>query len=121
MKRNKWKTAFRTWYSHFKYQVMPFELSNTPASFQDYINKILIEKLNIFIIIYLYDILIYTKNPGQGHVEAVRWMLDILKKHKLFANLKKCRFHKDEVCFLGYIILAQEVKMEDEQIEAVKN
>ena len=68
---NKWKTAFRTQYGHFKYQVMPFGLSNAPASFQGYINKILAEKLDIFIIVYLNDILIYTEDPGQAHVNAV--------------------------------------------------
>ena len=51
---------------------MPFGLSNAPASFQSYINKILAEKLNIFVIVYLDDILIYTKDLGQGHVKAVR-------------------------------------------------
>ena len=63
--------AFKTWYSHFKYQVMPFGLSNAPATFQGYINKILAEKLDIFVFVYLDDILIYTKDPGQSHVEAV--------------------------------------------------
>ena len=100
---------------------MPFGLSNAPASFQGYINKILAEKLDIFVIVYLDDILIYTEDPGQGHVEAVRWVLDVLRRHGLFANLKKCRFHKDEVRFLGYIVSAQGVRMEDERIEAVKN
>ena len=61
---NKWKTAFRTWYGHLKYQVIPFKLSNAPASFRDYINKIVAEKLNVFVIVYLDDILIYTKNIG---------------------------------------------------------
>ena len=61
---DKWKTAFRTRYGHFKYQVMPFGLSNTPATFQGYVNKILAKKLDIFIIIYLDDILIYTKDLG---------------------------------------------------------
>ena len=69
---DEWKTAFRTRYSHFEYQVMPFGLSNAPASFQDYINKILAEKLDIFIIVYLDDIFIYTEDQAQGHVEAVR-------------------------------------------------
>ena len=68
---DKWKTAFRTQYGHFEYQVMPFGLSNVPASFQGYINKILFEKLDIFVIVYLEDILIYTEDPSQGHVEAV--------------------------------------------------
>ena len=66
------KTAFQTQYGHFEYQVMPFSLSNAPASFQGYVNKILAEKLDVFVIVYLDNILIYTKDAGQGHVEAVR-------------------------------------------------
>ena len=100
---------------------MPFGLSNTPASFQGYINKILAEKLNIFIIVYLDDIFIYTENQKRGHVEAVRWVLDILKKNGLFANLKKCRFYKDEVRFLGYVISSQGIQIEDERIKAVRS
>ena len=100
---------------------MPFGLSNAPASFQSYINKILAEKLYIFVIVYLDDIFIYIKDPGQGHVEVVRWVLDVLRKYGLFANLKKCQFHKDEICFLGYVVLAQGVRMEDKQIKTVKN
>ena len=68
---DKWKTAFRTRYGHFKYQVMSFGLFNTPASLKGYINKILIMKLNIFIILYLNDIFIYTKDISQAHVNAV--------------------------------------------------
>ena len=89
---DEWKTAFRTWYGHFEYQVIFFGLSNAPASFQGYVNKILAEKLNVFVIVYLDDILIYTENASQGHVEAVRWVLGELQKYGLFANLKKCRF-----------------------------
>ena len=100
---------------------MPFELSNASASFQGYINKILAKKLDIFVIVYLNDILIYTKDSGQGYIEAVKWVLDVIRRNRLFANLKKCQFHKDEVCFLGYIVSAQGVRMEDERIEAVKN
>ena len=59
---DEWKTAFRTWYSHFKYQVMFFRLSKEPASFQGYINKILAKKLDIFVIVYLDNILLYTKD-----------------------------------------------------------
>ena len=71
-KVDEWKTAFRTRYGHFKYQVMHFGLSNAPATFQGYVNKILAEKLDIFVIVYLDDILIYTEDPGQLYVEAVR-------------------------------------------------
>ena len=118
---DKWKTAFRTRYGHFEYQVMPFGLSNAPANIQGYVNKILAEKLDIFVIVYLDDILIYTEDPGQGHVYAVQLVSEVLKKHGLFANLKKCRFHQDEVRFLGYIVSAQGVQMEDERIQAVRN
>ncbi len=71
-KGDEWKTAFRTRYSHFEYQVMPFGLTNTPATFQRYINKILVKKLVVFVIVYLDDILIYTESGGKEHVQAVR-------------------------------------------------
>ena len=117
----KGKTAFRTRYGHFKYQVMFFGLSNASTSFQSYINKILAKKLDVFVIVYLNDILIYTKDAGQAHVNAVHRVLNELRKHSLFANLKKCCFHKDEVRFLGYVVSAQGVRKEEERIEAVKN
>ncbi len=87
---DEWKTTFRTRYGHFKYQVMFFGLSNAPASFQGYINKILAEKLDIYVVVYLDDILIYNKDPGQPHVNVVQWVLEQLQKHGLYANLKKC-------------------------------
>ena len=67
------------------------------------------------------DILIYTEEQGRGHVDDVRRVLDHLWKYGLYANLKKYWFHQDEVCFLGYIVLAQGIKIEYEQIEAVRN
>ena len=67
--------AFYTRYGYFEYQVMPFRLSNAPTSFQGYINKIFAEKLNIFVVMYLNDILIYTEDPGQPHIDAVQWLL----------------------------------------------
>ena len=99
---------------------MPFGLSNAPAIFQGYVNKILAEKLDIFVIVYLDDILIYTEDPGQPHVEAVRWVLDQLRKYLFFANLKKCCFHQDEVCFLGYVVSSNYISIEVERIEVVR-
>ncbi len=69
---DEWKTVFRTRYGHFEYRVMPFSLSNAPASFHSYINKILAKKLDIFVVVYLDDILFYTEGQGQPHVDAVR-------------------------------------------------
>ncbi len=68
---DEWKTAFRTRYGHFKYQVMLFGLINTLATFQGYINKILAKKLNVFVIVYFNDILIYNENKGEEHVLAI--------------------------------------------------
>ena len=105
--------AFQTRYSYFKYQLMLYRLFNAPASFHGYINKILAKKLDIFVIIYLNDIFIYNKNLGQDYVRTVRWVLNILKKHRLFINLKKCQFHKNKVYIWGYVVLAEKVRIED--------
>ncbi len=67
---------------------MAFGFSNAPASFKVYINKILADKLDIFVMVYLDDILIYIKDPGQLHVEVVQWVLEKLWKHGFYANLK---------------------------------
>ena len=91
-KGDEWKTAFRTQYGHFEYQVISFRLSNAPASFQGYINKILAKKLDVFVIVYLNDILIYTKNAGQAYVNVVRWVLNKLRKHRLFCQTQKVSF-----------------------------
>ena len=74
-KGDEWKTAFRTQYGHFEYQIMSFGLTNASASFQEYINIILVEKLDIFVIVYLDNILIYTKDDGDSHVAAVQWVM----------------------------------------------
>ena len=93
---------------------MPFGLFDAPVSFQGYINKILAKKLNIFVIT-------YTKDTGKPHVDAVCLVLDLLQKNGLFANLKKCWFYQNEVCFLGYVVLAQKIQIEDKRIDVVKN
>ena len=100
---------------------MAFGLSNIPAIFQGYINKRPDKKLDVFVIVYQDDILIYTNNSGQVHVNAIWWVLKKLENHRLFANLKKSWFYKDEVRFFGYIVSTQKVKIENEQIKAMKN
>ena len=74
-KGDKWKTVFKSRYDYFKYQVMPFRLTNVPASFQEFINKIFAEKFDIFVIMYLDNILIYTDDNGDGHIAVVQWVL----------------------------------------------
>ena len=100
---------------------MPFRLFNAPTSFQGYINKILAEKHNIFVIVYLDDIFIYIENQSQSYVKAMRWVLDLLRKNGLFANLKKYWFHKDKIRFLGYVVSSEGIQIEDKRIEIVRN
>ena len=99
---------------------MPFGLTNALASFQGYINKIFAEKLDIFVIVHLDDISIYTNDDGDRHVSAVRWVLEQFRKFSLFANLKKYQFHQEEVRFLGYLVSSKGICIEDERIEAIK-
>ena len=100
--------------------MIPFGRTNIPASFQAYINKILVEKLDIIFIVYLDDILIYTENDGDSHVVVVWWFLEQLKKFSLYANLKKCQLHQDKIWFLGYMVSSKGICIEDKRIEAIK-
>ena len=100
--------------------MIPFDLTNAPTNFQGYINKILANKLAIFVIVYLNDILIYTDDVRDGHVAAVQWVLEQLRKFSLFANLKKCQFYQKEVQFFGYVVSSKVIRMEDKKIETVK-
>ena len=99
---------------------MLFRLTNAPAIFQGYINKIFAEKLDVFVIVYLDDILIYTKDKKEGHIQAIRWILNQLQIFLFYANLKKCWFHQEKVWFLGYIVSLQDICIEDKRIKAVK-
>lgn len=112
--------AFCTRYGHFKYQVMSFSLSNMPASFQDYINKILAKKLDIFVLVYLDNILIYIKNSGQDQFEAVRLVFEQLWNYFFYANLKRYQFYQEGMRFLSYVVLSRGIRMKDKKIKAVR-
>jgi hypothetical protein len=110
---DEWKTAFRTRYSHFEYLVVPFGLTNAPAIFQSHINRVLSDLLDICCIVYLDDILIFSKNEEE-HVKHVKMVLGRLRSHQLYAKPSKCSFHKKEVDFLGYVVTQDGVKMESD-------
>ena len=99
---------------------MLFGLFNTPAIFQRYINKILAQMLYIFIIVYLDNILIYTKNLGQLYVEIICQILDQLRKYSFFTNLKKFCFHQDKIYFPEYVVLSKDISMKAKKIKVVK-
>ena len=117
---DEWKTAFRTRYGHFEYRVMPFGLANAPATFQGYINHVLCDFLDVFCIVYLDDILVYSNNEEE-HTIHVRKVLERLLKHGLFGKLEKCVFHVNEVGFVGFVVTPQGTKMEHERVISVKD
>jgi len=117
---DEWKTAFRTRYGHFEYRVMPFGLANAPASFQSYINQALAGLLDVLCIAYIDDILIYTAADSlDQHWRDVKLVLERLRKHGLYCNLKKCRIAKTKVNFLGYIISRDGVEMEPHRVDTI--
>ncbi|GJR13379.1 putative reverse transcriptase domain-containing protein [Tanacetum coccineum] len=114
------KTAFRTCYGHFEFTVMPFGLTNAPSVFMDLMNRVCRPYLDKFVIVFIDDILIYSKTRDE-HVEHLRLVLGLLKKYKLYAKFSKCEFWLREVHFLGYVINGNGIHVDPSKVEAVKN
>jgi hypothetical protein len=117
-KGEEWKTAFRTRYGLFEYNVVPFGLCNAPAAFQHLMNDVLREYLDVFVVIYLDDVLIYSENASE-HKRHVRMVLEKLRQAGLYAKPEKCQFSVEEVAFLGYLISPHGVRMNPKKVEAV--
>ncbi|XP_057696537.1 retinoic acid receptor RXR-gamma-B isoform X2 [Corythoichthys intestinalis] len=115
---DEWKTAFNTPIGHFEYLVMPFGLTNAPAVFQALVNDVLREFLNVFVFVYLDDILIYSPDL-ETHIFHVRSVLQKLLQNSLFVKAEKCVFHQPSVQFLGFVIAEGEIRMDPEKVRAV--
>ncbi|GJT79829.1 putative reverse transcriptase domain-containing protein [Tanacetum coccineum] len=113
-------TAFRTRYGHFEFQVMPFGLTNAPAVFMDLMNRVCKPYLDKFVIVFIDDILIYSKNDEE-HEKHLRIILELLKEEKLYAKFSKCDFWLDSVQFLGHVIDRSGVHVDPAKIEAIKS
>ncbi|GKC18042.1 putative reverse transcriptase domain-containing protein [Tanacetum coccineum] len=100
------KTAFRTRYGHYEFQVMPFGLTNAPAVFMDLMNRVCKPYLDKFMIVFIDNILIYSKSK-QEHEEHLKLILELLKKEQLYAKFSKCEFWIPKVRFLGHVIESQ--------------
>ncbi|KAF8751162.1 K02A2.6-like [Rhizoctonia solani] len=115
---DEWKTAFRTKYGLFKYLVMPFGLTNAPAAFQHFMNDLFRDLIDVTVVIYLDDILIFSEN-SEEHPSHVREVLSRLRKNQLFCKLSKCYFHVTTVDYLGIVISPAGFSMDQKKIEAV--
>ncbi|GKB40269.1 putative reverse transcriptase domain-containing protein [Tanacetum coccineum] len=114
------KTAFRTRYGHYEFQVMPFGLTNAPAVFMDLMNRVCKPYLDKFVIVFIDDILIYSKNKKE-HEEHLKAILELLKKEELYAKFSKCEFWIPKVQFLGHVIDSQGIHVDFAKIESIKD
>nr|GEV28906.1 putative reverse transcriptase domain-containing protein [Tanacetum cinerariifolium] len=114
------KTAFRTRYGHYEFQVMPFGLTSALAVFMDLMNQVYKPYLDKFMIVFIDDIIIYSKDEKE-HEEHLKAILELLKKEELYAKFSKCEFWFPKVQFLDYVIDKQGIHVDPAKIESVKD
>ena len=112
------KTTFVTRYGSYKFLVMPFGLTNAPSVFMRLMNTVLAEHIDQFVIVFVDDILIYSKDEKQ-HQQHVRAVLEKLRHAQLYANIDKCTFYQPSIEFLGHIVSASGIAMDPKKVDAV--
>ena len=113
-----WKTAFRTRWGSYEWCVIPEGLTNAPATFQRFMNDIFADMLDVCVIVYLNDVLVYSENP-EVHREHVKEVLRRLRKAKLYAKIEKCTFSADTVEYLGYILSPSGLTMDPDKVKVI--
>jgi hypothetical protein len=112
------KTAFVTRYGQYEFMVVSFGLTNAPAYFMNMMNKVFMEELDKFVVVFIDDILIYSKTTEE-HEKHLRIVLDKLRQNQLYAKFEKCEFWLEKVAFLGHVLTADGVAVDPSKIEAV--
>jgi len=112
------KIAFRTRYGHYKFTVMPFGPTNAPAAFMDLMNRVFRPYLDKFVVVFIDDILIYSKDREE-YAEHLRTILQTLRENQLYAKLKKYEFWLTEVIFLGHVVSKEGIKVDLQKIKAI--
>ncbi|MBW0582914.1 hypothetical protein O181_122629, partial [Austropuccinia psidii MF-1] len=113
-------TCFRTKYGSFEYLVMPFGLTNAPASFQNLVNDILQDLLDVYAVVYLDDNLVFSKSE-EDHVTHVSTVLSRLRANNIFAKASKCLFHVCSVEYLGYVVSSEGLKLDQAKFHQILN
>ncbi|KAI3685419.1 hypothetical protein L6452_34661 [Arctium lappa] len=114
------KTTFRTRYGHYEFLVMSFDLTNAPAVFMDLMNRVCRPFLDKSVIVFLDDILVYSKSELE-HEQHLREVLEVLRKEILYTKFSKCDFWLEEVQFLGHVVTRDRVKVDPSKFEAMMN
>ena len=114
------KTAFTTPLGHFQYKVLCFGLTNAPATFQSVMNRLFAPYIDKFVVVYLDDILVYSRNPEE-HLSHLRFVLEVLRREKLFAKLSKCSFNKAEILYLGHVVGKNGLRPDPKKSSVVRN
>ena len=117
---HEFKTAFKTRYRLFEYLVMPFGLTNAPAQFQSHTQNIFSDLLDISVVIYLDNILIFSKNLEE-HIKVVWEVLRQLQEHGLYAKESKCKFHYQSVEFLGMTVSANGLQIYQDKVQTIQD
>jgi hypothetical protein len=112
------KTAFTTWYGLFKYLVMSFGLTNAPAHFTYLMNSVFMPELDKFVVVFIDDILIYSKNEEE-HARHLRIVLTRLREHQLYAKFSKCAFWLEEIQFLGHVLSAKGIAVDPSKVKDI--
>ena len=112
------KLHLKTKYGLYGWLVIPFGLTNAPSTFMHLMNHVLCEYIEKFVVVYFDDILIYSRSL-EMHVKHVKQVLCALRKAQLFANMKRCAFCLDKINFLGFVIFANGIEVDNEQVKAI--